>query len=300
MTQNNRLGILLMIAAVFVFAVQDALSRHLAGTYNTLMIIMIRYWFFAAFVIVLAARKSGGLTNAARTNHPILQPLRGLILAAEVCVMVYAFVRLGLINTHAIFAAGPLLVAALSGPILGEKVGWRRWLAIAAGFIGIMIVLAPGSGVFNVNSLVAALAAFMFAIYALLTRYVGRKDRTETSFFWTGTVGALFMTVVGATYWQPMSQGDWLWMALYCVTASLSHWLLIKCYEIAEASAVQPFAYLHLVFASVFGIVLFHEQLHWNTVAGAALVVAAGLFTLWRERVSRVRAALTAVRQSSS
>jgi drug/metabolite transporter (DMT)-like permease len=87
-----------------------------------------------------------------------------------------------------------------------------------------------------------------------------------------------------------MSSGDWGWMALYCVTASLSHWLLIKCYEVAEASSVQPFAYLHLIFASFFGIVLFHEQLHWNTVTGASLVVAAGLFTLWRERVNRLRA----------
>lgn len=288
-TQNTSLGIWLMIATVFVFATQDALSRHLAESYNTLMIVMIRYWFFALFVIALAARKSGGLRNAAQTSHPVLQPLRGVLLAGEVCVMVYAFTKLGLINAHAVFTATPLLVAALSGPILGEKVGWRRWAAIGVGCLGVLIVLGPGSGVFTLTSLIPALSALMFAVYSLLTRYVAKQDRTETSFFWTGTVGALFMTAVGIWFWQTMSAADWGWMAMYCATASLSHWLLIKCYDVAEASAVQPFAYLHLVFAAGYGIVLFGESLQWNTVIGAALVVAAGLFTLWRERALRRR-----------
>jgi drug/metabolite transporter (DMT)-like permease len=288
MTQNTRLGIWLMIATVFVFATQDALSRHLAESYNTLMIVMIRYWFFAVFVIALAARKSGGLRNAARTHHPVLQPVRGILLAAEVCVMVYAFTKLGLINAHAVFTATPLLVAALSGPILGERVGWRRWAAILLGCVGVLIALGPGTGVFTLYALIPALSAAMFAVYSLLTRYVGRQDRTETSFFWTGTVGAVFMTLVGVWFWQPMSATDWGWMAMYCATASLSHWLLIKCYEVAEASAVQPFAYLHLVFAAGYGIVIFNDDLRWNVVLGAAIVVAAGLFTIWRERVARL------------
>ena len=290
MIQNTRLGIWLMIATVFVFATQDALSRHLAETYNTLMIVMIRYWFFAVFVIALAARKSGRLRNAARTHYPVLQPLRGVLLAAEVCVMVYAFTKLGLINAHAVFTATPLLIAALSGPILGEKVGWRRWLAIGLGCLGVLIALGPGTEVFSLYSLIPALSASMFAIYSLLTRYVARQDRTETSFFWTGTVGAVFMTLVGIWFWQPMSGTDWGWMAMYCATASLSHWLLIKCYEVAEASAVQPFAYLHLVFAAGYGIVIFNDDLHWNVVVGALIVVAAGLFTIWRERVNRLGA----------
>ncbi|HEY9021746.1 MAG: DMT family transporter [Paracoccaceae bacterium] len=285
--QNTRLGILLMIATTFVFAMQDGISRHLAGEYNVFMVIMIRYWFFAAFVMSIAARKAGGLRAAAKTSQPILQAFRAVLLVTEICVMVLAFTLLGLIESHAVFTCYPLLIAALSGPVLGEKVGWRRWAAIGVGFIGVLIILQPGFGVFRIEAIVPLLAALMFALYGLLTRYAARKDSTATSFFWTGTVGSLAMTSVGIWFWEPMTAPDWGWMGLLCITGALGHWLLIKCYEVAEASAVQPFAYLQLVFVSVLGIVVFSETIRTNVAIGAALIVAAGLFTLWRERQNR-------------
>ena len=285
--QNTRLGILLMIATTFVFAMQDGISRHLAGEYNVFMVIMIRYWFFAAFVMSIAARKAGGLRAAAKTSQPILQAFRAVLLVTEICVMVLAFTLLGLIESHAVFTCYPLLIAALSGPVLGEKVGWRRWAAIGVGFIGVLIILQPGFGVFRIEAIVPLIAALMFALYGLLTRYAARKDSTATSFFWTGTVGSLAMTSVGIWFWEPMTAPDWGWMGLLCITGALGHWLLIKCYEVAEASAVQPFAYLQLVFVSVLGIVVFSETIRTNVAIGAALIVAAGLFTLWRERQNR-------------
>jgi len=221
----------------------------------------------------------------------VLQVARGLILAAEVCIMVAGFVLLGLVESHAVFTCYPLLVAALSGPILGEKVGWRRWAAIGAGFAGVLIILQPGLTVFAPAALVPLLAAFMFALYGLLTRYVSRGDAASVSFFWTGTVGAVAMTAAGLWFWEPMSGPDWGWMALLCCTAVLGHWLLIRSYEVAEASAVQPFAYLQLVFASALGITVFGEALRTNVAVGAAVVVAAGLFTLWRQQVSARQAA---------
>ncbi len=281
---NTRAGIALMIAATIVFALQDGISRHLAGTYNTYMVVMIRYWFFAAFVIVLAARAPGSLRAAARTSQPWLQVLRGVMLAAEICVAVYAFTVLGLIDAMAVFICYPLLVAALSGPVLGEKVGWRRWAAIGVGCIGVLIILQPGAGVFNPWAILPLMSALLFALYALLTRFAARKDSTATSFFWTGVVGAVAMTLVGMWYWEPMAQADWAWMALLCVSGAAGHWLLIKCYEMAEASAVQPFAYFHLLWSAILGISVFGEALRPAVVAGAALVIAAGLFTLWRER----------------
>ena len=122
MTQSNNipLGIGLMVLTTFVFSVQDGISRHLAGEYNVLMIVMIRYWFFAAFVISIAARKAGGVGAAARTTQPVLQIVRGVLLSTEICVMVASFTILGLVESHAVFTCYPLLVAALSGPILGE------------------------------------------------------------------------------------------------------------------------------------------------------------------------------------
>jgi drug/metabolite transporter (DMT)-like permease len=282
--QNTRLGIILMVVTTFIFAVQDGISRHLAGEYNVLMVVMIRYWFFAAFVMSVAARKAGGLRAAAQTRQPLVQGFRAVLLVAEICVMVYGFTLLGLVESHAVFTCYPLLIAALSGPILGEYVGWRRWMAIAVGFVGVIIILEPGFGVFQPAAIVPLIAALMFALYGLLTRYVARQDTAATSFFWTGTVGSVAMTAVGLWFWEPMTGPDWVWMGALCITGALGHFTLIKCYEVAEASSVQPFAYLQLVFGSAIGITVFSETIRLNVAMGAALIVAAGLFTLWRQR----------------
>lgn len=283
--QNTRLGILLMVATTLVFAAQDGVSRHLGENYNVMMVVMLRYWAFAIFVTMLAMRSPGGIRAAVRTRYPLIQIARGLMLITEVCLMVVAFTKLGLIETHAVFTAYPLLVAALSGPVLGEKVGWRRWTAIGIGFLGVLIILQPGVGVFSPWALLPFASALLFALYGLLTRYVAQGDAASVSFFWTGVVGAIGMTPFGLATWSWMTPDDWLWMATLCSTAMLGHWLLIRSYDVAEASAVQPFAYLQLVWISVLGLLLFHEQLRPNVAIGAALVVAAGLFTLWRARV---------------
>jgi drug/metabolite transporter (DMT)-like permease len=281
---NTRLGIWLMIGTSFVFAAQDALSRHLAAEYSVFLVVMIRYWFFAAFVIALSVRRSGSLRKAAATSQPMVQIFRGLLLAGEICVMVLGFTLLGLVESHAIFACYPLLVAALSGPVLGERVGPWRWAAIGVGFVGVLVILRPGHTVFAPAAAIPLLSAFLFALYGLLTRYVARKDTAITSFFWTGTVGAVAMTAVGIWTWEPMTGPDYAMMATLCVTGVAGHFMLIKCYEVAEASAVQPFAYLQMVFAAALGLLVFGEVLDMNVVIGASIVVAAGLFTLWRNR----------------
>ena len=275
-----------MVITAFVFAVQDGISRHLAGEYNVYMVVMIRYWFFAAFVIAVAGRQTGSIRAAAATSQPIVQITRGALLALEICVMVSAFVILGLVESHAIFACYPLLIAALSGPILGEQVGWRRWMAIAIGFVGVLIILQPGRTVFAIGAAIPFASAAMFALYSLLTRYAARKDTAATSFFWTGTVGAVVMTAIGVWFWEPMTQTDWYWMATLCVTGAMGHWTLIKAYEAAEASAIQPFAYLQMVFAIFIGMTVFGETLQPHVALGGAIIVCAGLYTLWRARLA--------------
>ncbi len=288
MTRNDtRTGIWLMVVTTFIFAMQDGISRHLAEAYNTYMVIMIRYWFFAAFVIGIARLQAGSIKKAAATTQPVVQGFRAAILALEVLVMVQGFVYLGLVESHAVFACYPLLIAALSGPVLGEYVGWRRWAAIGVGFIGVIIILQPSGGVFSPYAAIPLLAAFMFALYGLLNRYVARKDSAATTFFWTGVVGAVVTTAIGIWHWEPMSQTDWMWMGVLCLTASLAHWTLIKAYEAAEASAVQPFAFLQLVFASALGVTVFGDTIRTNVVLGAVIIVSAGLFTLWRARQKR-------------
>ena len=269
-----------------VFAIQDGLSLHLSSTYNVYMVVMVRYWFFAAFVMTVSAKQPGGLRNAARTKQPILQGFRGVLLAAEICIMVTAFTLLGLVESLAIFSAYTLIVAALSGPILGESVGWRRWAAIGVGFCGVLIILQPGIGVFSPYAIIPVISAFIFALYSLLTRYVARLDSTVTSFFWTGVMGCVLMTMVGAFHFENMTSNDWVLMLCLCCTGATGHWMLIRCYEVAEASAVQPFTYLQLVFGSTIGVLIFGEAVKLNVAVGAAIVVTAGLFTLWRARVA--------------
>ncbi len=287
MTQpNNRLGILLMSLTTLVFALQDGISRHLASEYNTYLVVMIRYWFFALFVIALSSRQPGGIKAVARTKFPLLQIGRGALLALEICVTVVAFTLLGLTESHAIFICYPLIIAALSGPVLGERVGWRRWAAIGVGAIGVLIILQPGSGVFSPAAIVPLVGALMFAVYGLMTRYVARGDTGQTSFFYTGVIGCIVMTAIGLFFWEPISGRDWIWMGTLCCTGVFGHWLLIRTYEVAEASAVQPFAYLQLPFAAALGMAAFGETLRLNVAIGAGIVLAAGLFTWWRERQS--------------
>lgn len=283
---NIQLGIMLMIATTMVFATQDGISRYLAGEYNVMLVVMIRYWFFAAFVMAIAVR-SGGLRKAARTSQPALQILRGVLLSGQICIMVLSFTILGLIESHAAFTCYPLIVSALSGPILGETVGWRRWAAIAVGFVGVLVILQPGMSVFDPAAIIPLLGAVMFALYGLLTRFAARKDDAATSFFWIGITGAVIMTGVGIWYWEPIRGPDWRWMALLCVMGVLGHWLLIKCYDVAEASAVQPFAYFQLAFTAILAITIFGESIRTNVALGVAMIVGAGLFTLWRERSKR-------------
>ena len=282
--QNERLGIFLMVITTIVFASQDGLSKYLATEYNVYMVVMIRYWFFAAFVMTISSRKPGGVKQVAKTKTPLLQIFRSLILVAEMCVTILAFTLLGLAETHAIFASYPLIIAMLSGPILGERVGWRRWLAICVGFFGILIILNPGDAIFSPYALVPLAGAILFALYGLLTRYAGQYDNSSTSFFWTGIIGCIAMTAIGLNFWDPVSQADWSIMLILSASGMLGHFLLIKCYEVAEASAVQPFAYLQLIWASIIGIIIFGEQITTNVLIGACIIVGAGLFTLWRER----------------
>lgn len=273
-----------MAVTMLIFAVQDGISQYLAREYNVFFIVMVRYWFFALFVFILCSKQPGGLRKAISTKQPFLQVFRGALLALEVIVMITSFTLLGLIESHAIFSIYPLLVAALSGPVLKEFVGWKRWSAIFIGFIGVMIILKPSNNVFSLEAIIPLVAALMFALYSLLTRYAARQDTSMTSFFWTGIIGAVVMSIVGSGYWIALKPVDWAWLGLLCILACLAHYLLIKCYELSEASSLQPFAYLQLLFATIIGLWIFSEKLEVHVVLGALLVVLSGLFAIWRER----------------
>lgn len=280
--QDNRAGIWLMIGAVAGFTVQDGLSRHLAGEYSVWMTVMIRYWVFAGFVLLLAWRQPQGMRAAVATRRPLLHLARAALHIGEICAIVASFTLIGLINTHAIFAVCPLLVAALARPVLGERVGLARWLAIGLGFVGILVILRPGSDLFSPLAVLPLASATGFALYSVLTRLATRSEPAFVAFFWSGLLGAGLMTLIGIWFWEPMTPRDWGLMAANGAMAVLSNWLLIRCYARAEANAVQPFAYLQLVFITLMGVTVFAEPLQPAVLLGAGIVVLAGVLTLTR------------------
>jgi drug/metabolite transporter (DMT)-like permease len=285
-SRNPALGIWLMVAACATFAAQDAFAKHLATEYSTLMVIMIRYWVFAGLVIVLALRQPQGPRAAVRSTRLWAHLARSCLLVAEICIIVYGYTQIGLINSMAVFAVCPLLIVALSGPVLGERVSWQRWAAVAAGLAGVLVILRPGLGVFSWAALLPLAAAVLFAAYSVLTRLTTRDEPAFPAFFWPAVIGGVLMTALGLPELRPMAPGDMGLLAVYCALSILSHWLLLKCYEQIEAARVQPFAYLQLVFATTIGIAIYGEVLEPAVALGAAIVVGAGLYALSLERRS--------------
>jgi len=281
---NPALGIRLVLAAMAAFAVQDATSKYLAAEYPPQFFIMIRFWIFAVFVAVLAARRPGGLAAAVRTKMPALQVFRGVLLATQIVIIVISFDRLGLATTQAIFSLYPLLATLLAIPLLGERVGWHRLAAVAVGLVGVLLILRPGAGVFDASALIALTAALMMSIYTVTTRMVGRADGSSApAFFYLGVAGAVALTLVGPFYWTPMRPIDIGWLLLHSTVAMAGHYFLIRALEVTEAFRLQPFTYLQMIFAVPIGAFVFGEMIDSWVILGMALTVGAGLYAIWRE-----------------
>lgn len=282
---TKRLGYAFTLLAIMIFSVQDAISKHLGSAYPPVFIAMLRFWAFGAFALVLGARSPGGLRAAAATKRPFLQILRGVLLAFQIVVVITAFSTVGLAHSQAILSSGPIFVALLSMPLLGERVGWRRWTAIAVGLCGVLIVIDPTGSAFDASVLLPLAGALMFALYVIATRLASRDDPASTSFFYIGVAGAVAISLVGPFFWASLTPTDWLWMGLLCITGMSSHYFLIRAYDLLDAAAVQPLTYLQVVLAAIIGVSVFGETLNLNTVIGSAIVVGAGIFTIWRESV---------------
>ena len=285
---NVRRGIWQMIFTVALFAMQDGFSRYLAETYNTLMVVTIRYWVFSAFVILWAARRPEGFRASVTSSRLPAQILRAVLLVAEICIIVWGYTMIGLIESHAVFAICPLLIVALSGPILGEVISFRRWVAVGAGLIGVIIILRPGAGVFSWPALLPLAAAILFALYSVLTRLTTKGEANFPAFFWPAVIGAGLMTLIGLPQMQVIAPADLPYFAAYAALAILSNWSLQKTYQTAEASVVQPFAYLQIMFVSGVGMVFYNEPLALQVAIGAGVVVAAGLYALTLDREKKL------------
>ena len=282
--QNNALfGITLMVITTFMFSSMDGVSRYLAENNNVFTLVTMRYWFIAFVMIVTCLFIKNRVSDILNTKQPYIQFSRGVILSLNNCLVVYKFTLLGLVETHAIIACYPLIVAGLSVPFLGERFGWRRWMAIFTGFIGVIIILRPNTNVITEGSIFAIIGAIMFAVYLILTRYVSRSDTAITSFFWTGIGGTVTMSLISLFIWDDILKEDYLWLFIMCALSAGSHFMMVKTLQVAEASVVQPFSYLQLVFGSIIGVTIFSESIDLMIIIGALVVIGSGLFTTWRE-----------------
>jgi drug/metabolite transporter (DMT)-like permease len=275
-------GIFALILATLLFASQDAITKHLISSISVVQLMFVRYFFFALFALVYASRRLR-LREGFRSYWPKLQILRGLLIAGEMALFAYSLKYLGIAEMHTIFACFPLIITVLSVPLLGEQVGWRRWLAVSVGFIGTLIIIQPGSGVFSPFAMTALTCALMFAIYNIITRKVSRQDSFETSLLYFGLVGFLVTLLAVPFFWQSMSNAEILWLLMISIISIFSHLLLIKSLELAPAVILQPFNYFILVWAMIIGYSFYGEILETTTLIGASLVIGSGVYIARRE-----------------
>ena len=274
-----------MISAIFLLSLMDGFSKYLSQHYSVIAINMFRYWFFGILIFFLCIDKNKKKFFLPRSKFKLIQIFRGSILALEMCFAHYCFLKIGLIETHAIFASCPLIVAVLALFILKEKFGWRRWAAIVLGFIGILIILRPGLKIFDPIALIAVACSFAFALYQVLTRYVSSDDEPNISFFYTGITGFVILSLVGPFFLTEISRIDGFYILIVCCLGTGGHFLMINAFKKAEASMLQPFVYLHLIFVTIIGVFIFEEKIEYPVIIGSLMIVISGLYTFWRENI---------------
>ena len=284
------LGIGLMTLATLVFATQDAVTKSLTVALPLGQIVFVRFLAFLGFACALAARE-GAVRDAFRSAVPARQALRCSLMCGEIALFAYALRHLGLAEIHALFACFPLVVAALSVPLLGERVGARRWAAVLAGLLGTLVVLRPGSAVFDPHALLPLGCALVYALYTLLTRQVSRHDGFLTSLVWFGLVGTLAAAPFALLDWRPPGAREALLLGALCASSILAHAMLIKALQLTEAVLLQPFHYLVLPWTMLIGTLVFGERVDAPTLLGAGIVVGSGLYVAWREHALAARAA---------
>ena len=294
---NAPLAVLSVCGGVAMAASLDAAVKWLSGEYPVHQILVLRCLVAAPLLFVLAGMRAGELFGL-HPRWPIIL-LRGLIMCSAYIAFAMAIAAMPIADAVAIYFTLPLFVAALAGPMLGEKVGLERWLAILAGFVGVLIMIRPGAGVFEPAALLALYAAFGYGTGQMLTRWLGLGMRGQVLAFQQNAV----YLVVGATLslifgfgqftaeihpsldfmlrgWSTPPPGDLALILSLGILTGLAMVLYTQAYRLTEANLVAPFEYTAMIWATVYGLVLFGDFPDWMTGAGAALVIGAGLYML--------------------
>jgi drug/metabolite transporter (DMT)-like permease len=281
-------GILLALAAILVFSTQDATSKFLVQSdVSPFQMTMMRFWAFAAFSLLLAWRQ-GGLRGAFRSKHPVLQVTRGALLVGDIWMYVQALSTVPLAAVQSITLVYPLLVTLFAIPLLGEKVGMFRIIAVAVGFLGALVIVRPGGVPLDWGVFYAVGSGAAYALYIVLTRKVSAAESTTTSMVYTGVVGLVISSGVGVFHWQALDLTSLLLIGYIMLTGVAAHGMMILALSMAPASVLQPFNYTSLPWSILLSIVVFHEAIDAISLLGAAIIVGAGLVVMARERIKKV------------
>jgi len=272
-----------MCGALACFSCLDTIAKFLNSHMDTLQVVWARYT--GALVVALAISNPFTRPALMRTSRPALQVGRSVILLLSTLLNFIALRYLQLDQALAIAFSTPFFVAIVSGPILGEWVGWRRWTAILVGFVGVLLVARPGFGGIHPAGFVALAAAFCYAAYSITTRILSRTDSNETTLFYSNWVGAAVMLPLLPFVWTTPSEPLVIFLMVICgAFASVGHYLLIMAHRLAPPAVLAPFIYSQIVWTTLLGYLVFADvPNHW-TLAGAAIVIASGLYILHRER----------------
>ncbi|HVY87450.1 MAG TPA: DMT family transporter [Hyphomonadaceae bacterium] len=280
-------GIALMCGAVACFSGIDATGKFLNHHMDTLQVVWARYFF--AFVLSLFVSNPLRQPGLMKTSRPWLQVGRSALLLLSTVANLFALRWLQLDEALSILFATPFLVALLCVPLLGERVGWRRWAAITVGFVGVLIVTRPGFGGMHPAALLSGAGTICYAFYVILTRVLSRTDSSETTQFYTNLVGALAMSAVLPFVWT--GPENWFITGLMVFIGGLGgfgHFLLIVAHRHAPASALAPFIYTQMIWTTSLGFIVFGDVPHKWTIVGGLIVISSGLYLLHREAVRKI------------
>lgn len=274
-------GVLGMAVATFFFIAMDSFAKGLGEHLPPMMVVWARYLSQTLLLMLLFAPS---LRQRLVTTAPGLQLLRGALLFTVTALFFSALAVLPLAEAIALVQVGPLFITALAALILAEKVGPRRWIAVAVGLLGALLIVRPGLAVFQPAALLALGAAFCFAAFQVLTRYLGGADAIWTTMLWTSITGLLLATVSLPWTWVSPPAAALPGMVLVGASGLIGHAIFVWAMGQAPASVLAPFNYLSLLWAMLAGLVFFGEVPEALTLLGAAIIVSAGLYVWHRER----------------
>jgi drug/metabolite transporter (DMT)-like permease len=282
MNQRTSLGAVYAVLAMLGFASMDAMTKWVVADYSIGQMMWIRYAVFCVFAWLVVRRQ--GLITAARTQRPWLQTFRALLAVVESAVFVLAFYHLPLADTHAVAATSPLIVIVLGVLFLGERAGAARWLAVAAGLVGVLLIVRPGFKTLDWPLLLPLLGALLWGGYQILIRLCSRTDSPDTTLVWSAFVAFAATTFVGPWGWQWPDALGWALLIAIALLGAFAHYMLIRALDHAEAGAVQPYSYTLLVWVAILGFLVFGDVPDEWTLAGAAVIVVSGLYTWHHDR----------------